>query len=181
MSQLISRILLTIVMFPLAAILNFVVYLLLEHSANEHEEFIGALVTTAFMVIYWLLLWRKMVRWTPQRVRYTLIAAVAGIVAGLGVRWIITRHSDDTVGVYTGTIFVPLFWIFATAHIWRETAAERTQRIAHAGVDALLCPSCGYNLAGLREARCPECGAAFTLDELYASQANRAGAEIEAT
>src|SRR5687768_2116891 len=27
--------------------------------------------------------------------------------------------------------------------------------------DGLECRECGYNLTGLREARCPECGAAF--------------------
>jgi predicted Zn-ribbon and HTH transcriptional regulator len=32
----------------------------------------------------------------------------------------------------------------------------------------MACPNCGYNLTGLREARCPECGSQFTLDELFA-------------
>jgi DNA-directed RNA polymerase subunit RPC12/RpoP len=30
----------------------------------------------------------------------------------------------------------------------------------------IACPSCGYNLRGLKEAKCPECGAEFTLDQL---------------
>ena len=37
----------------------------------------------------------------------------------------------------------------------------------------ILCPVCGYNLTGLREARCPECGGTFTLDQLAASQPQR--------
>jgi hypothetical protein len=32
------------------------------------------------------------------------------------------------------------------------------------------CPSCGYSLIGLRELRCPECGAGFAIDELIRAQ-----------
>jgi len=41
------------------------------------------------------------------------------------------------------------------------------------GVNAIACPSCGYNLTGLSEARCPEYGSRFTLDQLVASLARR--------
>lgn len=37
----------------------------------------------------------------------------------------------------------------------------------------LPCPKCGYNLTGLREARCPECGATYTLDELVVTLAEQ--------
>ena len=33
-------------------------------------------------------------------------------------------------------------------------------------VEDISCPLCGYNLRGLTEARCPECGSKFTWDEL---------------
>lgn len=30
-----------------------------------------------------------------------------------------------------------------------------------------LCPTCKYNLSGLSQCRCPECGTEFRLDELW--------------
>ncbi len=35
---------------------------------------------------------------------------------------------------------------------------------------ALHCPGCNYSMVGLREARCPECGSVYTLEELVAAQ-----------
>ncbi len=32
----------------------------------------------------------------------------------------------------------------------------------------LRCPACEYNMTGLYEARCPECGKLYTLDQLFA-------------
>lgn len=68
-----------------------------------------------------------------------------------------------------------LLWMIASIFLWRETAAERGKRVSGAH-NAITCPTCGYNLTGLNEARCPECGSKFTLDELLASQASSAAA-----
>ena len=80
---------------------------------------------------------------------------------------------------FCGITATPLLWIVGTIFYWRETPTERAQRLARAGADTLTCPNCGYNLTGLREARCTECGAGFTLNDLLAAQPNRAAAEIE--
>src|ERR1700733_7940178 len=37
----------------------------------------------------------------------------------------------------------------------------------------LLCPLCGYNLRGLIESRCPECGFKFTWRELLEAEKNK--------
>lgn len=68
---------------------------------------------------------------------------------------------------------VPIAWVLATVLIWRETPAERMERISAAGGDAVCCPICGYNMTGLHESRCPECGSKFTLDQLLAGQPAR--------
>jgi len=63
-----------------------------------------------------------------------------------------------------------LLWLAATIFLWRETPLERVERIKGSSKSAVTCPTCGYNLTGLSEARCPECGTRFTLDELLALQ-----------
>lgn len=73
------------------------------------------------------------------------------------------------LGLVMGGLVWIVLWLFGTAIAWRETAGERRQRLEAMGVSALPCPSCAYNLSGLRESRCPECGAAYTLDQLYAA------------
>ncbi|MCZ6699918.1 MAG: hypothetical protein O7D94_13375 [Planctomycetota bacterium] len=40
----------------------------------------------------------------------------------------------------------------------------------------VYCPDCGYSLIGLRDLRCPECGAAFMIDELIRRQNYEANA-----
>jgi hypothetical protein len=72
--------------------------------------------------------------------------------------------------ILVGGGIVPILWILATVILWRETPAERLARMAQLSDAGIFCPICGYNLSGLREARCPECGATFTLDQLAAAQ-----------
>ena len=61
---------------------------------------------------------------------------------------------------------IPL-WLVLTLLIWRETPAERAERLQASAGKALFCPKCNYNMTGLYEARCPECGERFTLDQLH--------------
>jgi ssDNA-binding Zn-finger/Zn-ribbon topoisomerase 1 len=70
-------------------------------------------------------------------------------------------------------VWLPM-WMASTALVWRETRVERRRRIARRGAGHVTCPECDYDLTGLREARCPECGTRYTLDQLFASAAERA-------
>ena len=182
MSQLISRILLTILLFPSATLVLIVSFLLAEPQMdNDTAIRLCGVITCAYMAGYWVLLWRRAVVWTPERMRATLsyaaVAVVAGAVVGFVIDWV--QPYADEVALVLACLTATLLWIIATIFVWRETPAERAARLSRAGADALVCPSCGYNLTGLREARCPECGATFTLNELLSAQPGRASAEVE--
>ena len=124
----------------------------------------------------WLLLWHREVRWTPGRTGATLIAGGAAVVAGLVVGSMIAaamRWGEMEMGTMFGCMTAYLVWLGGTPFAWRETMRERGERLRTGGVaggrDAVRCPTCGYSMAGLREAKCPECGAAYTIDQLVAA------------
>jgi predicted RNA-binding Zn-ribbon protein involved in translation (DUF1610 family) len=54
--------------------------------------------------------------------------------------------------------------ILVAGLIWRD-GYIRGWRVARAAPPT--CPKCGYNLSGLTQLRCPECGAVYRLDELW--------------
>src|SRR5688500_12820014 len=85
MSQLISRILLTVLIFPATVLFYCVGFLLAERLVlrdNESAIVATAIVSSAFMLTYWWLLWRRTVRWTERRVGRTFAALAAAAAAG---------------------------------------------------------------------------------------------------
>jgi small-conductance mechanosensitive channel len=183
MSRLVSRILLSIFMFPLATVFYIFVMVVtgqtVQGSNYRPQEAVMFLVSSVMTWIvvagYWCLLWRSGVNWNSSRVVRTFLAALgaaavgglAGVFAGL-----LVNHDDGSFGIFIGGILTIILWLIATVFIWRETTAERADRIKGASKSAITCPTYGYNLTGLSESRCPECGSKFTLDELMASQLN---------
>ena len=79
------------------------------------------------------------------------------------------------ITILLGGGVVPIVWVLGTVIVWRETPDERIARLAAIGA-TVVCPLCGYNMAGLKTAVCPECGSAFTLDQLVAAQPREPGA-----
>ena len=186
MSQLIARILLSIFVFPLAGILYTVIVVVAmdqlrgqyRYDRDLYAFLLAGLCTWAFIAGYWIMLWHKSVNWVQGRAMGTFGAAVASAIVATVVG-VMVSGVDRGFGAFVGTVVAPLLWLVATVFIWRESAQERAARLDHAGKDSIVCPTCGYNLTGLRESRCPECGTQFTLDQLLASQPSRVQGEIE--
>ncbi len=186
MSHLVSRILLSILMFPLAAIFYIFVFMLCANLRRNSpfyyspsETYLSAtsgLSTWILVAIYWCLLWKSSVKWNSDRRAYTVLAAFAAVIiatfAGLAAGSAMGRPDAGGFAAFIGGVLAIVLWLIFTVFIWRETPAERAQRIAGSNASAIACPTCGYNLTGLSESRCPECGSKFTLDELLASQPN---------
>jgi hypothetical protein len=175
MTRLLSRILLAIIMFPLAAVVYICVFVLLEQElADEFALLWTSIVVAFFVALYWLALWRQSVRWTPYRVMVTMVSGPGCVAAGGGgVGAIIIAalpYNDEELGIFLGGIAAISLWLAVTVLLWRETPAERAERVRQAAGVVLFCPRCGYNMTGLYEGRCPECGTKYTLDQLYAAQ-----------
>jgi hypothetical protein len=133
----------------------------------------------AFVGAYWIILWRDMVPWSRRRVTLTALATVLSLAGGFAVALgciAVNRQVPPPIAVLFGGGTVPITWVLSTVLIWRETAAERLARLTAHGMPAIACPLCGYNLAGLTEARCPECGATFTLEQIVLARP-RTGAQ----
>jgi DNA-directed RNA polymerase subunit RPC12/RpoP len=189
MSRLVARILLSILMFPLAAMFFGFSVAAMEQLLHgwgpgavnrEATEFLAAgILTWLAVAIYWCLLWKSSVRWETWRVAGTAIASagafIVGACAGVAGVAIMPGRPDPTFGTFVGSGVTILVWIAATIFVWRETTAERKARMKASSKSAITCPTCGYNLTGLSEARCPECGSRFTLDELIALQPDADG------
>jgi hypothetical protein len=173
MTNLLARILLSIMLLPLAVIVYVAVLFSMVRPRDEVGFLAATLVTAVFVGLYWVALWRGSVQWTPSRVRRTVLSALGcaavGIVAGF-MAITVTHIHDESFGIFIGGLVAIPLWLVATILLWRETALERAERIRQSASDVLFCPRCGYNMTGLHMARCPECGAQYTLNQLFAAQ-----------
>ncbi len=170
MPPLLIRILLAILLWPLALALYLTTFLLLEHHIHDDYAIIwtGAVVAL-FVVVCWLELWRRHVRWTALRKRWTWIGSFGVVVVCTGIGYgsqLLLDRWDRSIGIFIASIMAITVWPIVMVWTWRETKSERADRVRQ----TLYCPRCDYNMTGLSESRCPECGTLYTLDELYAAQ-----------
>ena len=182
MSRLLARIMLAVFMLPVGSIIYLIVFCVLyEDVLRRREEacfVVAGVVTALFVGVYWLLLWYRSVRWTRSRVACSVASVVGALAVGGLVAWLMSGVGRE-MGYFLFGPAATFVWLVLTIFVWRETAAERARRIDVRGLGALVCPACGYNLTGLRQATCPECGARYTMDELVASQPSRQADELE--
>ncbi|MDB5331604.1 MAG: hypothetical protein JWP03_2755 [Phycisphaerales bacterium] len=184
MSRLISRILLAVFLLPLSAMVYLAVFVpmsvrMLWLPSGRFIPWFGAgLAAWTFMAIYWWLLWRGSIRWSRRRIGLSFGFAFPALLVAGTIGYLLGQREEE-FGCFMGSALAPLLWIVSTIFLWRETAAERKERLHAAGHGAVVCPTCGYNLTGLTTTRCPECGGQLTLDELIAAQPARESRELE--
>ncbi len=190
MSRIVAKLLMSISLPPLALV-TFVAALIYCERFDEPISYAAGMM---LLVLYscWFLVWRSAVRWTPQRIGRTFLALTGSLMTGLLVGLSLGKalaHGSfaEEAAIIFGSIGAAIAWMFATALVWRETAGERTSRFTEAAngtrpaTRELKCPGCGYLMNGLTHARCPECGAEYTIESLVAAsyEASRPEAELE--
>lgn len=130
---------------------------------------LAGMITSGLIAGCWWVIWRRVVVWTRRR------ALLSGS-AFLGV-WLlagfVTWYGRSVIGREEVEMFMPLMGVAgslaALAALWCETPEELRKR---AMARTVPCPVCGYNLQGLKQTSCPECGAGFTVDELVRGRRN---------
>jgi hypothetical protein len=181
--QIVARILLAVLLVPLALLFDLIAYLVIERANifyfSRSAAWACNLMTAIILAVGWILIWLRQVSWTKRRRKISAIALIAAALVGGLLYHLIQRYFDIDVGIFVGCTGGALLFMLASTFVWRETATERSGRMRHTNVQAVVCPACNYNLSGLCEARCPECGARYTLDELLALQPQRGAAAIE--
>ena len=120
----------------------------------------------AILVIpIWILLWKSSTGWRPSTMGWTAIIGLPLLLTPAGVYW----SSPDQVldFLYKCSPILALgLWFGGTSIIWRQSTGcvlpgDEIQAAAP------TCPACNYNLTGLREIRCPECGWSSTIEILF--------------
>ena len=175
MTRTVARLILAMLLLPCTgAVFLLLMFLTVGRSTGPGPPPVGGLLLMWFLLYlfvgtYWVVLWHDMVPWNRRRVLLTVVATVVALGGGCAVALAllaVNRQVPPPMAVLVGGGTVPITWVLSTVLIWRETAAERLGRLTAHGMPVLACPLCGYNLAGLTEARCPECGATFTLEQI---------------
>lgn len=173
MTQLIARLMLAAMLLPLSVALLVMLTMLMSLNGNPKPIEVTLLWVgvDGFVVAYWLWVWKDLVHWTPSRRGWTVAAGGAAILVStlFGAVVYLLGRPPLAASIMVGGGPSPIVWVFLTILIWRESATERRDRLRSTGSQVIPCPVCGYNLTGLRDARCPECGASFTLNELMAN------------
>lgn len=132
------------------------------------------LVVGVLFVVVWWAIWRRDVQRTRLRIARTLIALPLTIAASAAVGNLLSPFWMPSAHLVLAWSLWATLWLAATSVIWRETPAERLERTSKR---VIRCVQCGYDLTGLTEARCPECGKQYTLNEIVASALDQTGIE----
>lgn len=139
----------------------------------------------ALFTLSWLVVWAKVIRWTRARRLGTAITLIVSVamqisVGGLGFA-MLPRFPREPVIILSNLMIGLVAWAICV-WLWTETAKERYARVRRVTGPSRTCPACRYDMSGLSNLTCPECGTAYTLGQLIEEhQRAEAPADFEAS
>ncbi len=176
-----SRLLLSMILVLATSPMQYVLWMIADIDLFWPEIAYTVAVAGALFVLHvlaWTLIWRREVNWSPSVLLWTGAIAVAGALGIVAVPFalLVWLQDEDMVeaALAPATALGSLATIGLLTVAWTRKA-ERAVGESGATRKAVPCPRCRYNLAGLSEARCPECGGRFTLEQLLDAPAPPAG------
>ncbi len=185
MTRLVARLLLAVMIFPTSILFFFILMVLVSGRGNPSlsEVVVVWATTLTYIGLYWLWLWRNSIRWTMGRVVATAGMSVGAIALGLAAYLVLRKQAQipEEPAAILGGVVTPIAWVIGTILLWRENDRERAARLAKLSEATVACPLCGYNMTGLHDTRCPECGHHPTLQEFIASQHDSPDREMART
>lgn len=169
MTKWLSRLTLTGLLFPVGFVILLFsrIYSARSLGFSMHSSMqLAGFVTFVTTITCYILIWRGMVNWTRWRQRATVAAVALSHPIGIPLGILISQGDDD-FGWFLSAVLPIAVVVLASVPIWIQSPFKRKPLPPM----SVPCPQCGYDLRGLSEARCPECGTRFTLEQLVRSQA----------
>ena len=174
MTKLIVRLILSTMLLPLAVVLFIGMTVVMSQMTRGPGPWVLLfiwIIEFLFISIYWYVLWKPVVNWTPSRRRGTIAVIILSLVAGLVFGAFILVSIGELEGaIGIGGIAPPLTFLLGTLAVWKETEEERSGRLQLLEGRPIECPGCGHDMRGLNSTTCPECGLTMNLQELLYSQ-----------
>jgi hypothetical protein len=150
-----------VLMLVLGLIETYVVRVRDEHVA-------GGVVVVLLGWVAWLYhIWGSYSK--KRHILKTILICLGIAVATIGVGCAFGASMRQPEFLIAGTVFLGIAGVVGVV-----TAAgfegARGRAIRSLGAVQVVCPRCGYSMAGLESSVCPECGARYTLEQLIAGQ-----------
>jgi len=152
------------------------------HSTRNYiyvrDEYLAVSFSLAGLIWSGFLYWTW--RYVSQKASF-VPTAIGSVVIGIGAI-LVTVLIDRFVRREEEYLIAALWLVAGAAVVWLWMGYVERWRagrpvVTEEGTVNVVCPDCGYSMVGLRELRCPECGAAFALDEIIRLQ-NYDGAKV---
>ncbi len=186
MTRVVVRLILTILLAPLGAVMAMgtVVFVQVGPIPWQQRDAVAVILLSVSAYVLAALIgviWMGVVRWNRSRRRRTFWACSAAIIAAiLGIflaLWLVEWTNDYIASVVFINALIALALGASFPILWRESASERLERLSSISPHATKCPHCRYDLAGATTLICPECGLTLTLGTLLQETTRRSGAD----